>query len=90
MAAAVAEADTMCLSPRVITGTQIRMARVALRWGVRDLASAAGVGTATITRAEAAAGVPGLNALTLLRVKEALERGGAEFTPDGAVRVRQP
>ena len=66
------------------------MARVALRWGVRDLASAAGVGTATITRAEAAAGVPGLNALTLLRIKSALEAAGAEFTPDGGVRMSQP
>jgi hypothetical protein len=88
MTAAVAEIEPMCLMPRVITGLQCKMARVGLGLGVRDLAAKAGVGPSTITRIEAAAGVPSVNAKTLLKVKEALEDLGAEFAPDGSVRIR--
>ena len=36
----------------MVTGAQIRMARAALRWGVRDLAKKAEVNANTITRIE--------------------------------------
>jgi hypothetical protein len=59
------------------------MARVGLGWGVRELATQAGVGTST-TRIEAAAGVPSVNAKTLVKVKSALEDAGS---PEGAVKI---
>jgi transcriptional regulator with XRE-family HTH domain len=73
---------------RVITGTQIRMARTALRWSTRELAAKAATGASTISRAEASPGVPSVNARVLLRITQALEQAGAEFLPDGSVRVR--
>jgi transcriptional regulator with XRE-family HTH domain len=72
----------------VITGIQIRQARAALRWTTRELADRSNTSASTITRAESAAGVPSVNARALLRIKAALEDGGAEFMPDGSVRVR--
>lgn len=68
----------------MITGTQVRMARAALRLGVRDLASAARVSPATVTRIEA--NMAG-NASTLAALRSALEAAGATFIEDGADRV---
>jgi transcriptional regulator with XRE-family HTH domain len=59
-----------------ISGAQLRMARVALRWPVKELAREAGVATATITRLEA--GLPS-HALTRQAVRETLERAGIVF-----------
>ena len=61
----------------MITGNQIRMARAALRLGVRDLAKAAGVAPMTISRLEN--GHSGGLADTLRRVEAALEQAGAKF-----------
>jgi ribosome-binding protein aMBF1 (putative translation factor) len=74
----------------MITGLQIRSARAALRWSVQHLAEAAGVGTQTIKRFEAADGIPRSRTQTLLDVKAALESAGIEFTgmPDDSPGIR--
>jgi transcriptional regulator with XRE-family HTH domain len=60
----------------MITGYQVRMARAALKWGVRDVARAAQVSPATVTRVEA--GQPA-NAATVAAICAALETAGVEF-----------
>jgi transcriptional regulator with XRE-family HTH domain len=90
MQAIVANTAAMCDMPRMVTGTQLKMARTALGWGMRELAARSGVSANTVMRAESSSGIPNVNARTLARLKAALEDGGAEFTPDGAVRVRRP
>lgn len=57
--------------------SQLRMARAALKIGVRDLSVMAGVTTATITRYENERG--GLNAVTHGKLKTALESAGILF-----------
>jgi len=52
------------------------MARSALKWGVRDLAKAASVSHATITRIE---GDAPANASTLAAIERALEAAGVVF-----------
>ncbi|CAN7613671.1 transcriptional regulator [Rhizobium sp. LjRoot30] len=68
-----------------MTPTQLRMARSALKIGVRDLSEMASVTTATITRYENERG--GLNASTRDKLQTALEAAGVEFIEDG-VRLR--
>ncbi len=65
----------------MLTGTQIRMARAALRWGVRDLAANAGTTPNTVSRIEG-----GGEALagTLMKMQEALETAGVEFISAGS------
>jgi transcriptional regulator with XRE-family HTH domain len=63
----------------MITGIQLRMARSALKWGVRELAAKAQVSPATITRIE---GDNPANAATLQALRTALENGGIEFIPE--------
>ena len=71
----------------MITGTQLRMARAALKVGVRDVAALAKVSPATVTRIEA--GQPA-NASTLAAIQAALEVVGVEFIPEngGGAGVR--
>ena len=71
----------------MVTGVQIRMARAALGWGVRDLAANAGVNANTVTRIE-----NGADALagTLTKIQTALEAAGVEFTNGEAPGVRLP
>jgi transcriptional regulator with XRE-family HTH domain len=70
---------------------QLRMARSALKIGVRDLAEMAGVTTATITRFENERG--GLNSVSLQKLRTALEHAGIEFINDsrgdGVIRLKQ-
>jgi transcriptional regulator with XRE-family HTH domain len=70
-----------------ITGDQIRMARAALKLGVRDLAKLAEVSPNTVTRLEA--GYPA-NSATLRVIQSALEAAGVEFIPEngGGAGVR--
>jgi transcriptional regulator with XRE-family HTH domain len=63
----------------MITGTQIRSARNALRWTTEQLAKRAGVTARTIKRFEAVDEVPPSRSSTLLEVKAALEAAGIEF-----------
>lgn len=74
----------------MITGTQLRMARAALKWGVRDVAREAKVSPATVTRIEADHPA---NASTLSTIQAALEAAGVIFIAsngDGpGVRLRK-
>ena len=74
----------------MFTSDQIRAARALIRWSAADLASASGIGSATIKRMEVMGGVPAGNVKTLLALKAALESAGVEFvgTPDDRPGVR--
>ena len=76
----------------MITRLQVRMARTALGWGVRDLARKAGVSPTTVTRFENGAHT---RVDTLGQIQDVLERAGVIFVPaDEAggpgVRLREP
>lgn len=77
----------------MLSGTQIRAARALLRWSTQALADAAQIGIATVHRAEAVDDMPGMNARTLLKMKQAFEAAGVEFmdgpySGDGGPGVR--
>ena len=63
----------------MITGTQLRMARAALKIGVRDVATLAKVSPATVTRIES--DLPA-NASTLAAIRTALEAAGVIFVEE--------
>ena len=68
---------------------QLRMARAAVGWGVRELAKKAGVTANTVTRIENGADA---KQSTMDKLRRALEEAGVEFT-DGdqpGVRLAQP
>ena len=76
----------------MITRLQVRMARTALGWGVRDLARKAGVSPTTVTRFENGAHT---RVDTLGQIQDVLERAGIIFVAaDEAggpgVRLREP
>ena len=60
----------------MINSVQVRMARAALGWGVRDLAVYAGVTANTVSRFENGADALGN---TLRKIQRALEDAGIEF-----------
>jgi transcriptional regulator with XRE-family HTH domain len=62
----------------MISPTQIRMARAALGWGVRDLAKRAGIAANTVSRFENGSGAM---VDTVDRIQVALERAGIVFIP---------
>lgn len=70
---------------------QCKMARAALGFGVRDLATRAEVSTQTVTRFERG---EALKAATVERLQAALEAAGIEFIPENGggagVRFRKP
>lgn len=74
-----------------VTSAQVRMARAALNWTVRDLAKAAGLHRNTITNLEIGryAGDP----RTLSIIEKVLTRGGVEFIHENGggpgVRLRK-
>ena len=74
----------------MLTGVQIRMARNALQWSVRELARRSAVSTSTITRAEAADGIPSTTRANLQLLRATLEAAGIEFigAPDDAPGIR--
>ena len=71
----------------MISPAQIRMARAALKWGVRDLAREADITPATVTRIET--GKAAYNS-TVDAIQKAFEVAGIEFIPEngGGVGVR--
>ena len=75
-----------------VTSAQIKMARAALDWTVRDLAEAAGLHRNTITNIEVGryAGDPE----TLATVRSVLVRAGVQFIDENGggvgVRLRKP
>jgi transcriptional regulator with XRE-family HTH domain len=60
----------------MITRSQIRMARAALGWGVRDLGKRAGVAANTVSRFENGMGT---TVATLEQIQAALENAGIIF-----------
>jgi transcriptional regulator with XRE-family HTH domain len=72
-------------------GIQCKLARVALGWGVLDLAKAANVSTQTITRLERG---DQLRPTTMESIKTVLENAGIEFIPENGggagVRFKKP
>lgn len=72
-----------------ITSVQCRMARIALGWGTRDLARAAGVSTDTVARMERG---ERLKSSTVNAFRSAFEAAGIEFIPEngGGPGVRAP
>lgn len=76
----------------MITRLQLRLARTALGWGVRDLAEKAGVSPNTVSRFENGAGA---RADTLGHLQDVLEEAGVVFVPADetagpGVRLREP
>jgi transcriptional regulator with XRE-family HTH domain len=70
----------------VITGDQIRMARAALRLGIRELAALAKVAPMTVSRLET--GRSGGHAETIRKIERALEKAGIEFINGDSPGVR--
>lgn len=64
----------------MINGQQVKLARTALGWGVRDLAEQAGVNFNTVSRFENGSGV---HARTVEALERTLEAAGIEFIPTG-------
>jgi transcriptional regulator with XRE-family HTH domain len=62
-----------------ITALQVKMARAALKWGIRTMAARAGISPDTITRAEQGDDV---TVKTWGAIQRALEEGGIEFLPE--------
>ncbi|HEY8903464.1 MAG TPA: hypothetical protein VIM48_07135 [Chthoniobacterales bacterium] len=77
-----------------ITGAQVRAARAMIRWSAKDLAKAAGIGVATVSRAEVEDGVPSVTSANLRAMQLALETAGIEFIPENGggagVRFKKP
>lgn len=74
----------------MITGSQIRAARAALRWTTEELAEKAGLASRTIKRFEQENGVPASRSATLVEIQKALEAAGIEFigAPDDGPGIR--
>jgi transcriptional regulator with XRE-family HTH domain len=70
-----------------MTPTQLKMARAALGWGVRELAAKAGITANTVTRIENGADS---KQSTLQALQGALEAAGLQFIPEngGGAGVR--
>jgi transcriptional regulator with XRE-family HTH domain len=70
----------------MINRSQIRMARAALGWGVRDLAREAGLATATVARIESGKEAMGSS---LRKIRKTLEDAGCDFPDDYTVACRR-
>ena len=64
----------------MITSLQVRMARAALGWGVRELATHSGLSTETITRVDQAPAE--ITTKTWAALQRAFEEAGIEFLSD--------
>lgn len=69
----------------MLSAAQMRAARALLGWDQRRLAEASGVSLPTIGRMEASESNVRGNVDTLVKVVEALERGGVELIAEGGV-----
>ncbi|UEM08234.1 transcriptional regulator (plasmid) [Skermanella rosea] len=70
----------------MITKYQVRMARIALGWGVRDLGQKSGLATGTIARVEA--GKESM-AGSLRKIRQTLEDAGIDFPDEFTVSCRR-
>ncbi len=68
----------------MITSLQMKAARMLLGWDQSDLARESGLSLPTIQRMEASDGNVRGNVDSLVKVVEALERGGVELIAEGA------
>ena len=75
------------LDKNTMDANQLRMARAALKWSVRDLAEKSGITANTISRIENGSDT---RTSTVQSLKKALENGGVQFIPEngGGVGVR--
>jgi transcriptional regulator with XRE-family HTH domain len=77
----------------MITGAQIRAGRKLLGWSPLDLAKRAGIGAATIIRAEASEGEAPITIVHENAIRRALVAAGTEFIADDdgtpSVRLRK-
>jgi transcriptional regulator with XRE-family HTH domain len=73
---------------RAWTGAQIRMARAALNWTVRDLARATGLHRNTITNIEV--GLSARNQDSIVLIESVFRNAGVEFLPQNGVRFDEP
>jgi transcriptional regulator with XRE-family HTH domain len=75
-----------------VTGAQVRMARAALNWTVRDLAEATSLHRTTITNIETGKYVG--DEASLATIETVLNRAGVEFIDENGggrgVRLRKP
>ena len=75
-----------------VTSAQVRMARAALNWTVRDLAEATGLHRNTISNLET--GRYAGDAATLANIEDVLTRAGVKFIEENGggagVRLRSP
>ncbi|MBK5958111.1 hypothetical protein CCR97_08255 [Rhodoplanes elegans] len=71
----------------MLTGKQIRAARALLGWTSSQLAEAASVSYATVSRTEQTDDVPPVRATILAAIQGALERGGVVFLDPGDTRT---
>lgn len=67
----------------MITGRQIRAARVLIGWSVEELTRQSGVSYATIHRIEHADGAPNVRMTSLVAIQHALEQAGVIFLSPG-------
>lgn len=74
----------------MITSAQLRSARHALRWSVKQLSERSGVSGSTIKRFEAIEESPSITKANCALLKSTLEAAGIEFigTPDDAPGIR--
>lgn len=63
----------------MIDSRQIRMARAALRWTIKDLSERAMVGERTIKRIESCDQLESVNLTTIRKLKACFEVAGIEF-----------
>jgi transcriptional regulator with XRE-family HTH domain len=73
------------MANRMLSAAQMKAARALLEWDQRTLAKAAGVSLPTIQRMEGSEQNVRANVDTLMKVLEALDRGGVEVIARGAV-----
>ena len=71
----------------MLTAVQMKAARVLLGWDQARLAREAGLSLPTIQRMEASEGNVRGNVDSLVKVVEALERGGVELIAEGAASL---
>lgn len=69
----------------MLSSAQMKAARALLEWDQRKLAKAAGVSVPTIQRMEGSEQNVRANVDTLMKVLEALDRGGVEVIAPGGV-----
>ena len=70
-----------------VTSAQVRMARAALDWTVRDLAEATGLHRNTITNIEVGRYAGNQDSLSV--IEKAFRGAGIEFMPENGVRLRE-